>query len=70
MGKGREVVHRGTERAFLGLGTDGMESVRDHGHEDVDQPEVEYDDTYDEEYARNEKLGVDHSIHRRRPLQK
>ena len=61
-------VRRSPKRALLRVLPDGGERVRDHGHEEVDEPEIEHDDADDEEEARDEELGVHHGVHEGGPL--
>lgn len=49
-----------TKSTLLSVRADCRESIRDDSNEQVDKPEVEDDNTYNEEEARDEKLGIDH----------
>jgi hypothetical protein len=53
------------KRAMLCLLADVTESIDDHSHEDIHEPEVEQDQTRYEEQAGYEILGIDHIV---RPL--
>ena len=46
----------GTEGALVCILANGRKRVCDNRHEQVDKPEVEHDDAYDEEKARDEEL--------------
>ena len=48
--------------------TNGRECVGDNGDKQVDEPEIQDDETDDEEKTRDEELGVHHSVHEWRPL--
>jgi hypothetical protein len=56
-----------TEHARLRFRFEGRESVHDHGDKQVDQPEVEHDETNDEKEAGYEELRVDHGIYQCQP---
>jgi hypothetical protein len=45
-----------TEHARSCFQFEGRESVHDHGNKQVDQPEVEHDETNDEKEAEYEEL--------------
>ena len=57
-----------TEGTFVGVFTNGRKRIRDDGDEEVYQPEVQYDNAYDEEKAGDEKFRVHHLVHYGRPL--
>lgn len=60
---------RSTKRALLRIRADSRERIRNHRNEQIDEPEIEHDETNDEEKARHEELGIDHLVHDRGPLQ-
>lgn len=64
--RGGEHSRSSTERRLMRLLTNSRERIRDHSHEENDQPKIEDDDADDEEDAGHEELGLDHAVHQRR----
>ena len=58
-----------SECTLVSIFTVSGKRIGDNGNEQVDEPEVEDDNTDDEEEARNEEFSVHHRVHQRRPLQ-
>lgn len=58
----------GSECALLRILPNGGERVRNNRHEEVDEPEVEYNDASDEEETRYEEFRVHHLVHKWGPL--
>ena len=53
----------------MSIFTDSGKRIGDDRNEQVDEPEIEDDNTDDEEEARDEEFSVHHGVHQRRPLQ-
>lgn len=61
-------LRRGAECALVSVFPDCGECVCDDGDEEVDEPEVQYYNAYDEEETRDEEFRVHHVVHQRGPL--
>ena len=58
-----------SECTLVGIFTDSGKRIGDDRNEQVDEPEIEDNNTDDEEEARDEEFSVHHGVHQRRPLQ-
>ena len=54
----------------MGLRTYGRERIRDNGNKQINKPEIENNDADDEIETGDEEFGIDHRVHKGRPLLK
>ena len=58
----------GAKSALVRIFSNGRESICNDRDEKIDEPEVEHNDTDNEEEAGDEEFGIHHLVHQRRPL--